>query len=151
MAAKVHFTKDLDELSHFVSLDHIPKDMGGKEDWKYSFVPPVKGENAEMEKTQQRDQLLEKRAALFKDYEGLTQQWLRGDGGTATQQRKELTDRLRSDYWQLDPYVRARTYWDRTGVIKPDGRLDFYPSAEQQSAGNGGPIPAGHIDDGGVD
>jgi hypothetical protein len=41
--------------------------------------------------------------------------------------RAALIERLRIHYWRLDPYLRARTLWDRAGAIK-----DFcsHPSRE---------------------
>ncbi len=43
------------------------------------------------------------------------------------QERRQLAAALRANYWRLDPYVRARTIYDRIGVIREDGRIDFYP------------------------
>ena len=148
VAGKVHFTKNLDELSQFIPTDHIISDMGGKDPWTYTFLPPKKGENAQLEDTDARDTLLEKRALTVKEYEKATIRWLQGEDSQAQQQRKQLKDDLRSGYWELDPYLRARTLYDRTGVIQPGGRKEFYPSkAGPQLAVNGGPISPGSHDD----
>ena len=149
VAAKVHFTKNLEELSQFVPLDHIMKDMGGKDPFTYSYVPPTKGENVQMLDTNTRDAMIERRTAVVQDYEAVTRRWLNGEAGDAETRRKDLTEKLRLGYWELDPYVRAKTYYDRTGIIKPGGYLDFYPSGiDARPAVTGGPIPAGHVDDG---
>ena len=148
VAGKVHFTKNLDELSQFIPMDRIISDMGGKDPWTYTFLPPKKGENAKLEDTDARDTLLEKRALTVKEYEKATTRWLQGEDSQAQQQRKQLKEDLRSGYWELDPYLRARTLYDRTGVIQPGGRKDFYPSnADPKPAANGGPIPPGSHDD----
>ena len=144
VAAKVHFTKNVEELSHFIPLDHISQDMGGKEAYSYSYIPPEKGENVQLENTSVRDELTKQRAGLVKDYEAVTQRWLHGDK-EAESRRRKLTEGLRTGYWELDPYLRARTLYDRTGVINPGGKLNFYPS---KPSANGGPTPASHVDDG---
>lgn len=40
-----------------------------------------------------------------------------------------MIKKLSDNYWTLDPYVRARTILDRTGVIKGQGEVDFYADA----------------------
>ena len=147
VAAKVHFTKNVDELSHFIQLDRIPQDMGGKEAYAYKFVSPEKGEDSQLENTSRRDELNRARTELVQDYEKVTRRWLNGEKGEVEGRRKELTERLRTGYWELDPYLRARTLYDRTGLIKPGGKLDFYPSAQEvRPMVNGGAAPAGHDD-----
>lgn len=42
--------------------------------------------------------------------------------------RTELAQRLRTGYWQLDPYLRAKTLYDRLGVIREGGKIQFYDS-----------------------
>ena len=150
VAAKVHFTKNVTELSEFVSMDHITEELGGKETWQYSYKEPTPEENDTMKGTDTRDRLLEARAAVVKEYETTTQQWMHGskDAGVL-RRRKDLADKLRSGYWELDPYLRATTYYDRTGMINPGGRIQFYPVRNDEKVlQNGGPIPAGHTDDG---
>ena len=49
------------------------------------------------------------------------------------EERHTLARRLNDNYWKLDKYVRARTYYDRTGMIGADGKINFYPpSADKQ-------------------
>lgn len=148
VAGKVHFTKNIDELAEFVPLDHIPQDLGGQEKWTYKFPEPVAGENAKMEDTSTRDKLIEQRAAVVREYEEATQQWLRNNCSEVGERRRALTEQLRSGYWDLDPYLRAKTYCDRAGIIGPRGKINFYaPPGENKPAANGGPIPARHGDD----
>ena len=152
VAGKVHFTKNIDELSKFIPLDHIIHEMGGKDPWTYSFVPPKKGENAALEDTSTRETLLEKRALIVKEFENVTIRWLQGDEAEVQKQRKVLKDDLRTGYWELDPYLRARTSYDRTGVIQPGGRKQFYPSSPVvEPVANGGPVISGDQGDDDVD
>ncbi|KAL9125541.1 MAG: hypothetical protein Q9217_005264 [Psora testacea] len=153
VAGKVHFTRTIEELAEFVSMDHITAELGGKDSWQYSYREPTPGENDMLENTTSRDKLLEEREAVVKEYESTTQQWLHGkvDGGVK-ERRMELREKLRKGYWELDPYVRARTYYDRVGMINPGGRIQFYASENGSKQTDGttlnGPIPASHTEDG---
>lgn len=42
--------------------------------------------------------------------------------------RTELAQQLRTGYWQLDPYLRAKTLYDRLGIIREGGKIQFYDS-----------------------
>ena len=116
-----------------------------------------------MADTETRNRLLDERAAIVREYEKTTQEWIKettaltslssssdvpgqgqeqedskNEGGkqekranegknTSLQERRtELAERLRSGYWQLDPYLRAKTLYDRLGVIREGGKLQFY-------------------------
>src|SRR3954453_5427887 len=44
VAGKVHFAKNLEELSHYVPKSQIPKELGGEEKWEYKYPEAVPGE-----------------------------------------------------------------------------------------------------------
>jgi hypothetical protein len=143
VANKVHFTNNVKEMSEYISPKQIPKELEGEENWEYSYVEPVPGENDKMNDTETRDRLLAARKLLVKQYEEATVEWIRNPAGEKAAdikaKRNALADQLRDDYWNLDPYLRARSYYDRTGVLLPGGKLDFYPAAK---AANGQATPA---------
>ena len=148
VAGKVHFTKNINELSEFIPLDHITQELGGKDPWRHDYPPPVTGENVKMEDHATRDRLLQERAQQVKDYELLTQQWLHGKDSDVFERRQALTEKLRTGYWDLDPYLRARTCYDRAGVIKSGGGIQFYPTSEKTTlTANGVPISATRVED----
>lgn len=125
VASKVHFASNVNELEAFIPKDRIMKDLGGDEDYTYTFPEPVEGENRIMEDIATRDKILAERKELVRSYECETQAWIHGeDSGEG---RPRLAQRLAENYWKLDPYVRARSMYDRAGVIKDAGKLDFYP------------------------
>ena len=129
VASKVHFTKNVEELAEFVERSHIIKELGGDDPWTYQYLEPVTGENKLLSDNVTRQRLLDERAAVVKDYESTTQQWIHDDSIDILQQkRSELTKRLRTGYWELDPYLRARTLYDRTGVIRDGGQIQYYGS-----------------------
>ncbi len=118
-------------MEEFVPKSHIITELGGDEDWNYQYIEPIPGENDTLNDIATRDKLLQEREALVKDYEKATIEWIHTYSGDATSvkaQRNELAKLLRDDYWRLDPYVRARSYYDRVGMINPGGRIQFYPS-----------------------
>ncbi|KAF2155229.1 CRAL/TRIO domain-containing protein [Myriangium duriaei CBS 260.36] len=134
VASKVHFCSDESELSQYVSRPHMLKELGGDEDWEYKYIPPVAGENDRMDDVKTRDDLQQARRKLSDEYERLTLAWARENDRDAAPQRTKIADQLRDNYWRLDPYVRARSLWDRTGVIGEAGKLAFYPSAHSKPA-----------------
>lgn len=132
VAAKVNFTNNTKDLEEFIEPGRIPRELGGKEDWEYKYVEPLEGENNKMKDTETRDKLLEGRDKLVHEFEGATLRWIitggTSEGDAVKQERNELARRLREDYWNLDPYVRARSVYDRTGVLQSQngGKVDFY-------------------------
>lgn len=136
VAGKVHFVKNPDELEAFVPKSQILAELGGAEQFEYTYVEPVEGENDTMKDTATRDRIQAERDSIVKRYERSVLGWIHG-GKTekeelerAMQERAEVAEELRANYWTLDPYVRARTLYDRIGMIQPGGKLDFYPKAE---------------------
>lgn len=116
-------------MESFVPGSQIIKELEGTEDWTYSYIEPVAGENDKMKDTATRDALLVERELIVKDYEKATLQWIHAEGDLAEvkKRRNEIAGNLKVDYWKLDPYIRARSYYDRVGMIQPDGGLQFYP------------------------
>jgi hypothetical protein len=116
-------------MEEYVPKSHILKDLGGDEDWTYQYIEPAPGENDAMKDIDTRDRLLADRKKIVKDYENATLDWIRGRGESAEikTKRNEIANSLRDDYWRLDPYVRARSYYDRVGMLNSGGRLQFYP------------------------
>ncbi|KAK3677387.1 phosphatidylinositol transfer protein csr1 [Recurvomyces mirabilis] len=133
VAAKVHFAGDVDELSQWISKAQIPKELGGNEDWTYSYVEPIEGENKAMSDTASRDQVLAERKELVSSYEHEVSSWVAGEG--SGEGRSRIAQRLAENYWRADPFLRAKSLYDRTGVIGQGGRLDFYPGAASASSG----------------
>ncbi|KAG9243866.1 CRAL-TRIO domain-containing protein [Calycina marina] len=128
VASKVHFTNDSKAMEQFIPASQIIKELNGAEDWSYSYVNPVPGENDKMKDTATRDRLLEARQVIVKQYESAVLAWIHGTSTVEDSKikRNQIANQLREDYWQLDPYVRARSHYDRVGLIQPGGKLSFY-------------------------
>lgn len=91
-----------------------------------------------------RDKLLQERAAVVTEYEDATKEWIAG-AEAGKKLRADLAEKLRKGYWVLDPHVRARSIYDRTGLIREGGEVCFYDDPKFPTKGvANGPIPAGH-------
>lgn len=138
VASKVHFTNNVKELEEYVEKSHIIKELGGDEDWAYEYIEPVDGENNKMTETETKEKLLVEREKIVKAYEQATLDWI--ENSTAPNisdlkvKRHSLATELKDDYWKLDPYIRARSFYDRCGLLQPGGKLQFYPEKTIPSA-----------------
>lgn len=154
MAAKVHFTNYRAGLEEFIAADQIIKELEGDEGWEYKYEEPVPGENDKMKDTATRDALLKARAELYGEFEDATRTWIRSpgteEGKKAQDQREKTAAQLRVGYWNLDPYVRARSLYDRKGDILPGGIVDWYSNESKKDAAQGanGNTPAAVVENG---
>lgn len=152
VAGKVHFARNIDELSNFVPKSQIPIELGGDEKWEYKYPEPVPGENDKMAEEKPREELQGQRAEIVKRYESTISEWVRsGEAGKSVEERRKerdaLAEELRQNYWKLDPYVRARTLYDRMGVIHDGGRLTFYGETTKESVAPAKPAVETSVDD----
>lgn len=140
VAAKVNFTNSVEDLEQFIPRDRIIKELGGDEDWEYKYIEPTADENDRMKDTATRDKLIAKRQELADEVQSATLSWVAaGKAGnkdleTAEKAKRDsLIQRLREEYWELDPYVRARTLMDRAGNLIEGGKVQFYPERNASS------------------
>lgn len=128
VASKIQFTNNLKDLQEHIDSSRVLKELDGEEDWQYKYVEPAPGENAKMKDTATRDTLLAAREQLYQEYEEATLQWIQEpQNATHKTKRESIAAKLRADYWVLDPYLRARSLYDRTGWIQGE-KVDPYPS-----------------------
>ncbi|KAJ5989869.1 hypothetical protein N7499_010398 [Penicillium canescens] len=139
VAAKIHFTKNRQDLEKFIHPSQIMKELEGDEDWEYKYVEIQGEENPKMADKETRDSLLAERQQLAKEIQDTTIEWIRASFkkettavSAAEEKRNGLVEQLRKQYWVIDPYVRARSLYDRTGIVKGDGKIEFYPNAEKK-------------------
>lgn len=141
VASKVHFTNNIKDLEGFIAKDRIPDDLEGSSGYTYEYKEPVLGENAKMKDIETKEKLLQERELLYEEYESKTIEWIGEVDATKRanihSERDAIAKKLREQYWRLDPYFRSRSLYDRIGVIKPGGHLDYYPSQTTPAAING--------------
>ena len=149
VAAKVHFTNNKSELQEFIEPGHIIKELGGDEDWEYQYVEPVPGENDLMKDTETREKLLAERQKLVNEYEDATLQWINKPEASKDllPKRNTLATQLKEDYWRLDPYLRARSLYDRQGILQGIAGAKWYEPAKKPAAASGNGNLETSIDD----
>ncbi|KAK9240085.1 CRAL-TRIO domain-containing protein [Lipomyces kononenkoae] len=118
VASKIHFCKTVDDIAQFIDRDVLWKELGGDVEWDYKYLEPVPGEDDLLKDTETREKLLEERAKIVREYEDATWTWIYSTSSEARKARHEIAKRLREDYVGLDPYLRARTVYDRTNYIQ---------------------------------
>lgn len=151
VASKIHFTRSAEELAEFIAKENIPKELGGDEDWEYSPSQPVPGENDAQKDTETLAKLKVERRKIVEEYEALTKAWIAEkveaesasctatptQNGSSTEtpktnltetlkKRNALAEQLKTGYWAMDKYLRAKTIYDRAGVIKEGGIIDDF-------------------------
>ncbi|MBE3049195.1 hypothetical protein IMZ48_43200 [Candidatus Bathyarchaeota archaeon] len=145
VASKVHFLNNSKDMESYIDLSGLPKEVDGTLDWEYKYTEPVEGENAKMADTETRDRILDARRQLIDEYERETLEWIKSDDSSDAVARKHsrsaIAGRLLENYWEVDPYIRSRSIYDRMGMIKPGGKLDLN-AWEKVAAGNGARQPA---------
>ncbi|KAI9738348.1 MAG: hypothetical protein M1834_008846 [Cirrosporium novae-zelandiae] len=134
VAGKVHFTRSAEDLKNYIDAEHIPKELEGEEDWEYNYPEPKPEDDILMKNEDEKKRLRDERAVVVKEYERTTQAWIKTSptdkaAGELQAKRNELAEKLRINHWATDPYIRARTMYDRQGVIQKDGTIEFYPKA----------------------
>ncbi|PSR97745.1 CRAL-TRIO domain-containing protein [Coniella lustricola] len=128
VASKVHFTNNLKDVAEFIEPSRVLKELDGEESWQYEYVEPLAGENEKMNDTVTRDKLLEAREHLYHQYEEATLEWIKSPSDTGIKSKRDgIAAKLRADYWALDPYIRARSFYDRTGWIQGE-KVEPYPT-----------------------
>ena len=105
---------------------------------------------------QKRDSLLHDRAQTVLQFQNKTHEWLSSSSSSTSDsssslkaERDSLAKSLRTGYWDVDPYIRAGSFYDRTGVIGKRGVVNFYPernkittNANESTPANGAAVTA---------
>ncbi|CAP93308.1 hypothetical protein E8E15_006354 [Penicillium rubens] len=135
VASKVHFTKSVADLDKFIPRHKIPKEFSGDENWTYKYDEPVEDENAVMKDTTTRDSIMYDRMMIGIRMIGATAAWIsassQSDGKEEVSKvedlksrRNAVIDEFRVNYWKLDPYIRARSFIDRNGMLAASRGLE---------------------------
>lgn len=128
ISSKIHFTSNNKGLTPFISKDNLQTCYGGHDNWEYKYVDPTPSEVLQSE--EKKASIQAERNDLIQEFNRLTAEWASLEPGCVgaevkAGERSELAKQLQQHYWKLDPYVRARTYYHRVGVIDSTGEVDF--------------------------
>ncbi|KAK8927538.1 hypothetical protein H634G_05203 [Metarhizium anisopliae BRIP 53293] len=139
LTSKVKFTYGKKGLRRWIAPDQLIRELGGEEDWEYTYVEPEPDENAVMNDTETRDRLLGERMVLALKFEELTKEWVMN--AQLSEKAREICDRrnqcvadLAANYWELDPYVRARSLYDRLGYFRGADGVEWYPGKADEKS-----------------
>lgn len=131
----------MEDLEEFIPRERILKELGGPKDFEYKYIEPQPDENAAMKDTAKRDEVKARYLAISSELQELTRSWIvaasKGDKTeeeSVKSRREELAGKLSRTYWELDPYIRARSYYDRVGMLKGDGKVVFYPELQEDKS-----------------
>lgn len=123
VASKIIFTKNLEELTRYVSKEAVPKYLGGENEFDLEkYVAPDGSHDEKMKDTAARDALLEIRSGLITKFKELTVQWIEtADPDKSKElwdQRIAIGQEITNNYCELDEYVRSRSYYDLNGSLQ---------------------------------
>lgn len=123
VASKIHFTKNYNELSHFIAPEHIPKELGGLDDYDSSYPTPRKGDDKPpLSKDSTFKTLSLERDDLFLLFIETTIKWIESTNFETSakylQDKIDLSTRLSNNYIALDGYIRVPGIYDRNGSLK---------------------------------
>lgn len=141
----MHFTTGAKQILEYIAPEQLVSDLGGENPWEYEYVEPVPGEDDLMKDTAARDQLIARRKELALAFEDKTREWSKvADGGAGAVdqaavdkvkgERDALAKELAANFWQLDPYMRARSLYDRLGIFSGNGKVDWSAAKRSQDA-----------------
>lgn len=135
--AKVQLTKTIDDLAIHIDKNHLDKAMGGNSTWEWSWPDIKEGENVAQRDTETRTRLQSERDDLIARYTTATKEWAAGaqpiDPHSVTDLKRDyLAAKMRSQYFELDPYIRGRGAYHRNGNIIGNGLVFFgYPGIRE--------------------
>jgi len=128
---KIDFTKSEADLKKYIPGDHLPKGMGGDEDWEWYYGGPKEGENKCMQNEEEKKEKLKLYNDACEEFEQLTQSWIDGDSG-AGKKRDKQSKVVMIRHLDLDPYVRGKTVMARQGINRGDGTTHWnYAGGEE--------------------
>ncbi|EGX93741.1 CRAL/TRIO domain protein [Cordyceps militaris CM01] len=139
IAEKVKFTTGRKDLFKYIDPSRVLVEHGGQDPFQYEYEEPNMDENFKMQNTITRNYLLLERQMLVEQFEDVTKEWVMNAQGTAraaevSRRRDQVCADLTSNFWELDPYVRARSLYDRRACLSGTGNLQYHPPKSERRA-----------------
>ncbi|WBW71435.1 sec14 cytosolic factor family, phospholipid-intermembrane transfer protein Csr102 [Schizosaccharomyces osmophilus] len=126
VVSKIKFTRNVKDLQQYIKADSILKEFGGPNPWKYTYPEPGQNESEALNNVDERQKLKSKKDMIAHDYEEATVDWILNGNPEDKQRRRQLAGQLIESYWSLDKYIRARSVYDRMGLIAPKSSHPVY-------------------------
>lgn len=122
VASKIKFTKSSNDLSEYIPLEFVTRNLGGNNPSEYKFIEPDLTENDFMNDSKKKAEVIAIRNNLREKFIDQTTHWIKSTNEAENEVNKkkkiEIADDLYTNFWEVDPYVRAKTVFDRNGFIK---------------------------------
>lgn len=140
VASKIHFTSNFQELEKFIAKEAIPRGLGGSDDYEYEYIEPKQGENDHMNDAAKTAALKAERLKIIDEFQKATLDWINtastaaDKGEDIKKQRQDIATRLSDFYWKMDPYIRARSIYDRIRDSEEAAAAAAAPVAKAQEA-----------------
>lgn len=123
VASKIVFTKNINELTKFISKEQVPKYLGGENDFDLdNYIAPDGSKDEALKDTNAKEALLKMRDELILRYKEVTVQWIETDD---SQKSKDLWDKrialgqeITNNYRELDKHIRSRSYYDISASLE---------------------------------
>ena len=124
---KINFcnkSNELDVVPQYICEDTI----GGDQIDVVKWVEPLPGEKEGLDRNDpKRQEMWKSYRDISRDYEEVTKKWIISDGqdDTLNAERDLQSKRLRLKFIELEPFIRARSMYQRAGIINEDLLLQF--------------------------
>lgn len=125
IAKKIHFTNSVEDLNFFVDMENIPSRLGGKDDFVPKYIEPTHESSDKRPKNSSYEILIKERDEIRMMFIESSIRWI--ESKTPEESNKYLERKIRlgllsaQNYIELDPFLRSRGIFDRTGAIGPIG------------------------------
>ncbi|QLG71581.1 hypothetical protein HG535_0B06260 [Zygotorulaspora mrakii] len=123
VASKIMFTKNAKDLNQFIDMDQIPEYLGGsnKHDMDH-YVAPDGCQDVKLNDQESMTKIKSERSQLIKEFIDATVKWIESsseaDSEAYLNEKTKIGDKLVQNYSELDPYVRSRSVYDISGMLK---------------------------------
>lgn len=123
VSSKVFFTKDINDLTKYVSDEFIPKYLNGKCNNNFKYVIPHQSDIYPPKKKDEYYYNLKKELdLLFVKFLQTTKNWIESKDSNISekylQDKIKISTKISKCYVEIDPYIRARGVFDRNNSYK---------------------------------
>ncbi|EGW32213.1 uncharacterized protein SPAPADRAFT_61295 [Spathaspora passalidarum NRRL Y-27907] len=122
VAAKIHFTKDLNDLCRFIDIELIPDYLGGQDSTRGHYpIPNEEDGHPPKPKDAEYARLKRERDQLYCRFYETTKKWIESTNPAVSElylkDKIALNIELSKNYIKLDPYIRNPSIYDRDGTL----------------------------------
>ncbi|EST07337.2 CRAL-TRIO domain protein [Kalmanozyma brasiliensis GHG001] len=136
---KIKFSSKAKDLEELIPPSKIRKGMGGTMDWDWDYVEPQAGENDILKDKKSRSKIEGEMKELTDEFEKVTKEWFDTtdtdeENPDLNYRREVLGKQIRLKHYQLQPFVRAKNVYQRTGIMTMDGTVTWeYPQTQGET------------------